>query len=29
MRSHSLTGILVWDDKNVLELDGGDGFTAV
>ena len=29
MRRHSLTGILVWDDKNVLELDGGDGFTAV
>ena len=29
MRSHSLTGILVWDDKNVLELEGGDGYTAV
>lgn len=29
MRSHSLIGILVWDDKNVLELNGGDGFTAV
>ena len=29
MGSYCLIGVSVWEYKNVLELDGGDGYTAI